>query len=243
MSAQKADIIAQLRKDILSLEGFKPVCGEGTGRVRLGPVDQAFPNKIFPTGAIHEFQCPAMEDAAATSGFIAGILSTLMHKGGATLWISQHNTIFPPALRLFGIEPDKVIFVRLQKEKDILWAMEEALKCDGLAAVVGELQDISFTASRRLQLAVEQSRVTGFVIRRSQKDQHTTACVARWKITSIPSATTGGMPGVGFARWNVSILKVRNGSPGTWQLEWTAGRFRHIPKLTAIPLQQKRKTG
>lgn len=40
--------------------------------------------------------------------------------------------------------------------------MEEALKCGGLAAVVGEVQDISFTASRRLQLAVEQSGVTGF---------------------------------------------------------------------------------
>ena len=42
------------------------------------------------------------------------------------------RTIFPPALKSFGIAPDKIIFIDLKKEKEILWAMEEALKCDGL---------------------------------------------------------------------------------------------------------------
>jgi protein ImuA len=35
-----------------------------------------------------------------------------------------------------------------------------------------------------------------------------------------------GMPGVGFPRWTVELLKVRNGNPGTWQMEWAAGSFR-----------------
>ena len=41
-----------------------------------------------------------------------------------------------------------------------MWAIEEALKCDGLAAVIGEMKELSFTNSRRLQLAVEKSHVT-----------------------------------------------------------------------------------
>jgi protein ImuA len=36
---------------------------------------------------------------------------------------------------------------------------------EGLAAVVAEIQELSFMTSRRLQLATEQSGVTGFMLR------------------------------------------------------------------------------
>jgi protein ImuA len=50
------------------------------------------------------------------------------------------------------------------------------------------------------------------------------------------------MPGVGFPRWNVELLKVRNGKPGSWQIEWKAGKFLHLPQFITIP-QEQRKTG
>jgi protein ImuA len=194
-------------------------------------------------GAVHEFLCAGAEDAAATGGFIAGILATLMRSGGVSLWISSSRTLFPPALKSFGIDPEKIIFIDLQKEKDILWTMEEALKCGGLATVVGEMQEISFTASRRLQLAVEQSQVTGFILRSNNRNCNTSAFITRWKITSLPSLLADDMPGVGFPRWNVELLKIRNGKPGAWQIEWVAERFRHIAKITSLPVTQQKKTG
>jgi protein ImuA len=241
MQTSKADIIAQLQKDILPLQGYKPVAGNDGFDAGLGYIKKAFPNASFPLGAIHEFYCNGIEDVSASSGFISGIVSAIMQKGGVSIWISSSQMIFPPALKAFGIEPDKIIFVYLQKEKDILWAMEEALKCDGLAAVIAETQELSFTASRRFQLAVEQSRVTGFIIRCNPKNA-ATACVTRWKITPLPSRIEDGLPGVGFPRWKVELLKVRNGTPGTWELEWT-GRFRHVSKLAAITKEQQRKAG
>jgi hypothetical protein len=36
------------------------------------------------------------------------------------------------------------------------------------------------------------------------------------------------MPGVGFPGWNVELLKVRNGKPGSWQIEWAESRFQNI---------------
>jgi protein ImuA len=244
MPLTKADIIAQLQKEILPLQGFKPVSGGSIADIGLGPIEQAFPCGSFPLGAIHEFLSNSKEDTAVTGGFIAGILASLMGSGGAILWVSSSRTIFPPALRLFGIQPDKIIFIDLQKERDVLWAMEEALKCEGLAAVVGELQEISFTASRRLQLAVEQSRVTGFILHCNPRNLSTTACVSRWKITSLPSVLSGDMPGVGFPRWNVELLKIRNGKPGSWTIEWIGERFHHVPELlVSIPLEQQKKTG
>ena len=243
MDLSKANIIAQLQKDILVLQGFKSGANSTAMDIGLGTIKNAFPNGQFPLGVIHEFIAAGAEDSAATGGFVAAVLASLMQDNGAIIWISSCRGIFPPALQAFGIAPDKVIFIDLQKEKQIPWAIEEALKCKGLAAVVGELPELSFTTSRRLQLAVEQSRVTGFIVRRNPRNISTTACVARWQITSLPSELEAGMPGVGFPRWNVQLLKVRNGRPDTWQVEFAAGRFIHIVKTKAIYQQLQKKTG
>jgi len=231
MSATKKDIISQLRRDMLLLQGFKPASSH-TIDVGLGPITAAFPNAVFPTGAIHEFFISGAENAAASSGFTAALIAPLMASGGACLWISSVRKIFPPGLKAFGVEPDRIIFIDVRKERDVLWAMEEALKCEGLTAVIGELQEISFTASRRLQLAVEQSRVTGFLLRHNPRNQHANACVARWKIMPLASEVEPGMPGIGCPRWNVELTRIRNGQPGTWQMEWSAGRFRPIFQTT-----------
>jgi protein ImuA len=240
----KADIIQQLQKEILSLQGYGSVSERQQLYTGLGSIERAFPGHTFPIGAVHEFLSLAQEDAAATNGFIAGLLSSFMKSQGVCLWISTKRTLFPPALKLFGIEPERIIFVDLIREKEALWAIEEALKCKALAAVVGELSEISFTASRRLQLAVEQSRVTGFIHRYNPKSEHALATVSRWKITPMASIMEDDMPGIGFPRWNVRLLKVRNGKPGTWLIEWAADGFRHIPAFTPVVSGRNiRKTG
>ena len=165
MSANRAEIIEILQGDILRLQGFKP-CTR-TQEMGLGAVNNAFPNHAFPLGAVHEFITATTHETAPTCGFISGLLSTILGDNGVAIWISTSRTLFPPSLKTFGLDPDRIIFLDLEKEKDVLWAMEEALKCPAVAAVVGEMDNISFTDSRRLQLAVEQSSVTGFIIRRN----------------------------------------------------------------------------
>ncbi|WP_184546178.1 ImuA family protein [Mucilaginibacter sp. FT3.2] len=243
MQETKKDIISQLQKDILLWQGFKTPVAGSNNLIGLGPVEAAFPNGIFPTGALHEFLSEVPEHAAASGGFIGGLLANLMQHGGACLWISVSRTLFPPALKAFGVEPDRIIFIDLKREKDVLWAMEEALKCEGLAAAIAEVREISLTASRRLQLAVEQSKVTGFILRNDPRKLSTTACVARWKISPLPSEPEAGMPGIGFPRWNIELLKVRNGNPGSWKMEWAAGRFIAIAEPAAEVQQQTRKAG
>lgn len=225
MREVKKDIISKLQKDILLWQGFTPPPAGKAKGIGLGPLESAFPNEVFPTGAIHEMLCPTREQTAATGGLIGGILSTLMQQGGACVWIGTMRRLFPPALALFNIEPDRMIFIDLQRERDVLWAMEEALKCEGLAAVVAEVKEISFMQSRRLQLAVESSKVTGFLLRTDLKKLTTTTCVARWEVSPLPSMPEEELPGIGFPRWQVDLQRVRNGTPGSWQLEWAGGQF------------------
>jgi protein ImuA len=240
MPALKADIITQLKKDILALQGFRPLV-HAQHKIDLGTINHSFPHSTFPLGANHEFICNSKENLAASSGFIAGILSTLLQKGGAIAWIGSSHIIFPPALVSFDIEPSQVIFIHLRNQKEILWTVEEALKCEGLTAVVGELSSIDLTVSRRLQLAAEQSRVTGFLLRYPPKQLNTTACVCRWQIHSLKSETENGLPGVGFPRWAIELLKVRNGKPGRWQLEWANGQFNEVMMKTDSTIDKQKQ--
>jgi protein ImuA len=235
-TAQKKDIIQQLQKDILSMQGHKAMSDNGRFESGLGPIESSFPNHVFPIGAIHEFLSDFPEDAAASNAFISAMLGRLARDNGTCLWIGSKRTIFPPALMLFGLEPDRIVFVDVKKEKDVLWATEEALKCASLSAVVGELSNLTFMESRRLQLAVEESRVTGFIHRHKPKSIDNLACVSRWKIRPLPSIETDGLPGVGRPCWNVELLKARNGTPGNWGMEWSSNRLKQImAKPISVP--------
>lgn len=230
-SHAKPDIIRQLKQEICSLEGYGSVSAGQEASAGLGVLERAFPGGVFPTSVIHEFVSSAAGEAAATNGFIAGLLGRLMQAHSACLWVSTGRTVFPPALSAFGISPERIIFVDLKRDTDALWAIEEALKCNALSVVVGELGDVSFAQSRRLQLAVEQSRVTGLLHRRRPGIPGTIAAVTRWKISPIASLPADGLPGIGAPRWSVQLQKVRNGQPGTWQIEWGAEGFRIIPAI------------
>ncbi|MCU0419899.1 MAG: Error-prone repair protein ImuA [Cyclobacteriaceae bacterium] len=223
MPLTQAATLERLRSDILRLQGLAPA-GDGVPALDLGVINKAFPNHTFPTAAMHEFVSATAEAVTAASGFLSGLLSSLVGNTGTALWITGPTLLFPPALAAWGLQPHRFLFLRLTNHKQALWAMEEALKSPALTAVVGEVRDISFTESRRLQLAVEQSRVTGFIINRSRK-AGTTACVSRWRITSLPSVPIDNLPGIGFPRWHVELLRIRNGKPGAWEVQWRNDHF------------------
>jgi protein ImuA len=238
MKVENTNIKEELQSAIMRMQGFKPASDKHVNP-GLEPFLNCFPNSIFPVGAVHEFLSGSSEDSAATTGFISALLKTIMD-AGACLWISKSRTLFPPALKNFGIDPDQFIFIDSKKERDVLWTMEEGLKCPGLTAVIGELNELTFTESRRLQLAVEHSHTTGFIIRHNPQKINTTACVSRWKISSLISDTFDDLPGIGFPKWRVELLRMRNGKSGAWDLQWINGNFVTPGKLAAVQeLHQK----
>lgn len=222
--AIKKEVMDRLRREILAAEGLQRQAYEPKLDMGLPALASAFPDQTFPTGCIHEFISPDMESAAATAGFITALLGHMAKQKGPCIWVSRHRRLFAPALLAFGLPPDQVIFIHPDKDRDLLWTTEQALKCRGLAAVIADVPDLDLTASRRLQLAVEQSRVTGLLHRYLPGNTGHTACVARWQIKPL-SSETGDLPGMGAPRWQVNLLKVRNGRPGTWIIDWAIDHF------------------
>ena len=221
----KADILADLRSQIREIEGFKADTAVSPVKFNIPEIDQALPDEVFPLGAIHELLSQGNEMTAASTGFMSGLLGMILRAGGFIIWIAKKRTVFPPGLARFGLETDRIVFIDVERDQEILWATEEALRSKGIAAVVSEIADVDLTSTRRMQLAVEQSQVTGFLLRSNPKKSGSSSCVTSWRIRPLPTSFSDGMPGVGFPHWNVELTRARNGKPGEWQIEWREDAF------------------
>jgi protein ImuA len=177
-------------------------------------VDDRLPNGGLACGHLHE----AIEAGAAgqyaglATLFVAGIAARMQ---GPVLWCLRGRDLFAPALARVGLHPDRVIFCETWKDRDVLPAMEEGLKCGGLAAVVGEVSKLSLNASRRLQLCAGESGVTALIIRRWSNATETepNATATRWRIAPHPSPPVSGFDGLARQWWQLDLLRVRGGEP------------------------------
>ncbi len=236
---EKRAMAKELQAKINALQGLGKLSGE-LPVAGLSPFATAFPGHAFPINAIHEFISCGPAAAASTNGFITALAGKFMEDGAICLWIGSKKKIYPPGLKYFGLDPSRVVFITAMKLQDTLWIIEEALKCEALTAVIAEIPELGFAESRRLQLAVERSGVTGFIHRISPHIENATACTARWQITPMPGIAPDGLPGIGHSRWDVQLLKIKNGRPHSWQVSWSGGSFVQVVENTlSIPTHQR----
>jgi protein ImuA len=208
------------RLALLGRSGSWPVLPFG-----VPALDAALPGGGLARGALHEILGlgAAEEEGAEGAAFAAGILARLDPEK-PILWCLLHADLHAPGLLLHGLVPERILLARAGSEAELLWAMEEGLKCRGLAAVVGEVAALPLTASRRLQLAAESAGVTAFALRRRQRqapldsEAQPTAAVTRWRIAAMPSHA-GAAPGVGHPLWLIELLRCRGGVPARWTME------------------------
>ncbi|MGH7090854.1 MAG: ImuA family protein, partial [Stellaceae bacterium] len=156
------------------------------------------------------------------------------------LWCHLRADLHISGLIRHGLAPERLVLIRAGTEAELLWAMEEGLKCRALAAVVGEMERLPLTASRRLQLAAEVAGITAFAVRRplrqalSDGAAQPTAAMTRWRIAALPSAL-GDEPGIGRSLWLVELLRCRGGAPGRWRLQACdpEGRLQALPETAS----------
>lgn len=244
MRAQ-SDINA-LRQAFVALQpaGF----ASGAGRFCLGASgpDEALGGGLG-RGALHEIVAAEHADIAAAAGFAAALCMRAAHHvsardrhgrdtafgaaghGREIVWIRERpgeieaGKLYPPGMAEMGLRPDRVIHVRLKEARDVLRAGAEAASCGALGAVViepwGDPPVLDLTASRKLQLAAQESGVPLFLLR-STMSARATAAATRWSVRSAPSrpleANAPGNP-----VFDVGLTRQRAGRDGlSWRMEW-----------------------
>ena len=241
--------LAALRAQVRALEQGAARGGAQEGRslpLGVADLDRHLPGGGLSLAGLHEIEGLRAEwDDGAATGFCLGLLARLFaarpqgpHHGalwGPVLWVSRWRDLYAPGLAAFGIDPGRLILVRARSETDVLWAMEEGLRCAELAAVVGEAEALDRTAGRRLQLAAEAGGIPGFVLHRrlrpARQGSAPSGALTRWRVAAAPAARVACPAGrplygaagdhlPGRARWAIELLRCRGAGPGQWDLEW-----------------------
>jgi protein ImuA len=107
----------------------------------------------FPAGALHELIA-----ASNATGARALALRIAANAAGAGRWILYFDAagdLYPPSAEFMGISLERLLVVRIHRRADTLWALEQALRCSAVAAVVAAVGRLEPLEARRLQLAAE----------------------------------------------------------------------------------------
>ena len=236
----KSALLAELRQRIGRLEGG---CGDGAAVRTLGvpEIDAILPGGGLALGCLHEVAGAAPGDDGAAIGFAALLLSRISGEPGRILWLSQRRDLYPPGLAALGLAPEPLILVMARYDREVLWAMEEALRCPGLAAVLGEVREIDLVASRRLQLAAEKHGAAALLLRPPAPPPGASAAVTRWRLAGAAGANDDPA-GLGTPRWWVELARSRSGRSGRWLLEWREGRLSEIADSLTAEAQRSSTT-
>ncbi|MEJ6403197.1 ImuA family protein [Yoonia sp. 2307UL14-13] len=161
-------------------------------------------------------------DVATDAGAVGFVLANLPPKAAPVLWVQDHlsrKETGAPYLPGIGTKRP-IIQVDASRAIDVLWAMEEGLRCQSLTTVIGEVwgdpQALDFTATKRLAMRAEAAEVPCWLVRRAASPD-LSAARDRWRVVSLPSAPHPYDPQApGNPRWQVELFRSRNRPPGTW---------------------------
>lgn len=198
-------------------------------------LDAWLPGGGLTLAALHQVEGARDEwDDGPAAGFCLALAAPLIAAlDRPLLWVARQADLHGPGLAAMGLDPGGLILVQADGDREVLWAMEEGLRCGALAGVAGEVAELTPTAGRRLQLAAEASLdaaapetmgVTAFALHRRfrppRRDRAASAALSRWRITAAASRDELGPPFIGRPRWRLDLLRCRGAAPGSWQVEW-----------------------
>ncbi|TWB80106.1 protein ImuA [Nitrospirillum amazonense] len=242
-------LLAVLREQVRAVEA--PGTGRGVVPLGVPAVDAHLPAAGpgengahgLPRAALHEVAAAGDLDAGAATAFTALLAARLAEQvRGPILWMTRAPDLYAPGLDAQGVGPGRLVVVHAACEVDLLWAMEEALRCPRVGAVVGEAGGLDLTASRRLHLAAETGGVPGLLLRLNagkggamkglkgagrgsgRGSTQASAAVTRWQVGTAPiqeaHAGDWGTTASAFTgpAWRVELLRCRGGRPGAWTL-------------------------
>lgn len=161
----------------LNREGVAPPAIEASGHPEL---DARLPHGGWQSGTIVELM-PTQIGIGEFRLLMPAVARITQGERYVAL-VSPPYIPFAPALKNHGVRLDHLLVIRAEKNTDTLWALEQTLRCKSFGAVVGWPTSIRDRDVRRLQLAAEAGRSTGFVYRPPMAAQEASPAAVRMRL-------------------------------------------------------------
>lgn len=230
-------VVDALRRQIAGIAPGSAGAGGGAGGAGGGGVggakgsvaslgaalDKALPWGGLPYGGLHEVAHPPGDGAGL--GFAAGLLGCVLGAKDARaknsgLWCAsararqESGVAYGPGLAALGLDPGAWLFVEARSGAEVLWAMEQGLQCQSVAAVLGEVAEVAPISGRRLALAAAANGVACILLQSTARPPAASAAMTRWRVQAAPDAPDAER------RFDVELWRCRAGSPKAWRLQW-----------------------
>ncbi len=195
----KSDAVRALRQRLLQSE-FRAT-DQDVFTTGFASLDRLLPQHGWPAGSIVEWISDGPGQAAMSLAVTCAL--PLLTKPGAFAVPDPERQFHPVAAAALGLPLSRLLLIRPDNDsssahvspaqtalrRDTLWALEQLARCSGVRVIVCWLDRISSTALRRLQLAVERSSVTVFLVRPASAMKHSSWADLRLHVRSASDAT------------------------------------------------------
>lgn len=189
-------------------------------------------------GRLHELWPETPHDGASALGFALMLADRIAGNAGTVLWITEDaaerraGSLYGPGLAELGIDPARLLLVRVPDERALLRAAGDVARSPAVAALVvacaGRCPMLDLTASRRLTLFAEGSGATVLLLRIVDPAQPS-AAATRWRVASLPSVILDA-DAPGHPAFRADLVRQRGGPPSLgWRMEWRRDERRFAP--------------
>ncbi|NQU25045.1 MAG: hypothetical protein HQ567_27480 [Candidatus Nealsonbacteria bacterium] len=155
--------IEALRRQIVRVEQTRQNAEDVPVASGCSPLDRLLGNGGFRRGTLVEWLAAGQSSGAETLALTAA--REACRQGGTLVVLDARREFYPPAAVRLGIELQRLVVVHPTGPADAAWALDQALRCPGVAAAVAWAEKVDGPTLRRWQLAAEQSGALGLLIR------------------------------------------------------------------------------
>ncbi len=197
--------LEQLRQQIFCLEGSRFHKGDGLVSSGCRAVDELLPEGGLHRGALAEWFAAGESIGATALALLAA--RQACGEGGMLIVADGRREFYPPALVRFGIPMGQFLVVHASSQADHFWALDQALRCRGVAAVLAWPNQLDGRTFRRLQLATEEGGGLGLVVRPAAARNAPSWAATRFLVEPLPIAAGRR----GLRRVRINVLRCRGG--------------------------------
>jgi hypothetical protein len=232
------NLVETLRQQIARLEaGRRVASGPVTVSTGCTPLDGVLSDGGFYRGTLVEWFSATEGSGAETLAIRAATVAC--RDGGAVVVLDRQREFYPPAAVRAGIALDRLIVLQPRIEADVLWTLDQALRCVGVAVVLAWFEKLDGRDFRRLQLAAEEGGTLGFLIRPASVRHEPSWADVRLLVEPLPS----GRANEG-RRLRVEVLRCRGGAHGaTVEMEIDDAAYPLYPVPMPLPLSLRHAAG
>jgi protein ImuA len=174
----QADTLERLVR-LVNRDGAVPPTIEPTGFAQL---DAILPGGGWRSGAIVELM--PCEVGIGELRLLMPALARMTRKERHVAFIAPPYIPFAPALAQHGVRLSHLLIVKAQTPQDILWSLEQVLRCPSFGAAVAWPVQMKDREIRRLQLAAEAGRSTGFIYRPTTAAREASPAAVRLRLAA-----------------------------------------------------------